>query len=144
MYRDLLATELVNGDLQVTEMEALGYLSQAYTTMCKFIDTLMVRSSPAGTSQQFACSLLITGTVGRPAFEIPRDQLQYLIENRFSVSQIAQLLGVSVSTVRRRMTSYNFSIRSTIHQLPMLSWIPLLLLFSSSFPTGAIDKCMAT
>ena len=98
MYR---ATELVNGDLQVTEMEALGYLSQAYITMCEFIDTLMVRSSPAGTSQQFACSLLITGTVGRPAFEIPRDQLQYLIENRFSVPQIALLLGVSVSTVRR-------------------------------------------
>lgn len=111
MYRDLLAKELINGDLQGAEMEALGYLAQAYATMCQFIDSLMVHY-PAVTSRCSA-QLLITGGVGRPAFEIPRGQLQYLIDSRFSVPQIAQLLGVSVSTVRRRMSSYNLSIRST-------------------------------
>ena len=53
------------------------------------------------------------GTVGRPSFEIPPSQLQYLIENRFSVPQITQLMGVSVSTIRRRMSEFNLSIRAT-------------------------------
>ena len=111
MYRDLLAKEL---DLQGAEMEALGYLAQAYVTiiLCQFIDSLMVHSYPAMLSQSSA-QLLITGGVGRPVFEIPRGQLQYLFESRFSVPQIAQLLGVSISTVRRRMSSYNLSVRST-------------------------------
>ena len=55
----------------------------------------------------------LTGAVGRPAFGISSHQLKYLIENRFSVPQIAELLGVSVSTVRRRMSAFNLSIRAT-------------------------------
>ena len=66
MYRDLLAKEL---DLQGAEMEALGYLAQAYVTICQFIDSLMVHSYPAMLSQSSA-QLLITGGVGRPVFEI--------------------------------------------------------------------------
>jgi hypothetical protein len=57
--------------------------------------------------------MVCTGTVGSPSFDIPQHQLQYLIENRFSVPQIAQLMGVPVSTIRRRMSDYNLSIRST-------------------------------
>ena len=79
--------------------------------MCQFINSLMVHY-PAVTSQCSA-QVAIAGGVGRPAFEIPRGQLQFLIESRFSVPQIAQLLGVPISTVRRRMSSYNLSIRST-------------------------------
>ena len=56
--------------------------------------------------------VVIAGGVGRPDFEIPRGQLQFLIESRF-VPQIAQLLGVSISTVCHRMSSYNLSVRST-------------------------------
>ena len=106
MYRDLLAKELLyGGDLCGGDSEALGYLAQAYATMCQFIDSLMVHY-PAVMSQS-STQLLITGGVGRPLFEIPHGQLQFLIDSRFSVPQIAQLLGVSVSTVRRRMSSYN-------------------------------------
>ena len=75
MYRDLLAKEIINGDLQGAEMEALGCLAQAYATMCQFIDSLMVHSYPAMLSQSSA-QLLNTGGVGRPVFEIPRGQLQ--------------------------------------------------------------------
>ena len=105
MYRDLLAKELINGDMIEGEVEALGYLAQAYTTMCQFIDSLMVHY-PAVTSR---CStqVVIAGGVGRAAFKIPRGQLQFLIESRFSVPQIAQLLGVSISTICRQMSTYN-------------------------------------
>ena len=69
MYTDYLAKELINGELQGAEKEALGYLAQPYATMCQFIDSLMVHSYPAITSQSSA--QLITGGVGRPVFEIP-------------------------------------------------------------------------
>ena len=40
---------------------------------------------------------------GRPKFEIPRNQLVYLIEHNFNAIQIAKMFGISLSTVRRRM-----------------------------------------
>ena len=59
-----------------------------------------------------------TGLVGRPCIVISLEQLSYLIENRFSVPQIADMLGVSISTVRRRMTEFGLSITA---QYSMLS-----------------------
>ena len=50
------------------------------------------------------------GNVGRPSFDIPLSQLKYLIDNRFLVPQIAQMMDVSVSTIRRRMSIYNIYI----------------------------------
>ena len=41
-----------------------------------------------------------TGAVGRPRYEISKPNLIFLLENRFSVPQIAGMIGVSVSTVR--------------------------------------------
>ena len=53
-----------------------------------------------------------TGLVGRPYFQILQDQLSYLIENGFSVPQIANMIGMSVRTVCRRMDDYDLSIRA--------------------------------
>ena len=50
---------------------------------------------------------------GRPRFVITREQLETLIEANFTGPQIAHMLGVSLSTVRRRMDLYNLSIRAT-------------------------------
>ena len=41
------------------------------------------------------------------------NQLETLISMYFTVSQIAQISGVYVSTIRQRMSKYNISIRST-------------------------------
>ena len=49
--------------------------------------------------------------VGRPAFVISETQLAFLVENRFSVPQIADMIGVSVRTVHRRMSDFGLSIR---------------------------------
>ena len=49
--------------------------------------------------------------VGRPSFIISINQLSFLLENMFSVPMIAEILNVSVSTVRRRMTDYGLSVR---------------------------------
>lgn len=56
-----------------------------------------------------------SGGRGRPKIEIPRNTLEYLIGNHFSVHRVAQLLQTSVSTVRCRMHDFgiSISIRST-------------------------------
>ena len=106
------------------------------------IHSLMVHY-PAVTSQCSAQVVIASG-VGRPAFEIPRGQLQFLIESRFSVPQIAQLLGVSISTVHRRMSSYNLSICSTYSPMTDDQLDELVAAVQQQFPTGEIDKCTAT
>lgn len=55
-----------------------------------------------------------SGGRGRPKVEIPRNTLEYLIGNHFSVHRVAYLLQTSVSTVRRQMHDFGLSsIRST-------------------------------
>ena len=57
------------------------------------------------------------GTSGRPRFEIPKEQLEYFVEHEITIPDIAQALGVSVSTVKRRLRDHGISIadrRSTI------------------------------
>lgn len=50
--------------------------------------------------------------IGRPRFEISYDQLSFLVENRFTVPQIASMLGISVRTVHRRLAEFPLSIRA--------------------------------
>ena len=54
---------------------------------------------------------------GRPRFDIPREQLEYLIEHQFTVLQMSGILGISIRTIRRRMSEFNLSIRRQYAQL---------------------------
>ena len=58
-----------------------------------------------------------SGGLGRPRMEISREQLEYLVENDISIPDIAQVLGVSVSTVKRRLRE--FGISSTERKTPI-------------------------
>ena len=60
---------------------------------------------------------IFTGERGRPRFEIPCSQLQFLIEKGFRVGEIAQLFGTSTSTIERRMSEFGLSIKATYAQL---------------------------
>lgn len=66
---------------------------------------------------------LYSGERGRPRLIIPRNVLEYLIGNRFSVPQVAQLLQTSISTVRRRMMEFG------IVQSMMNDWIGLFHIY---------------
>ena len=112
MYRDYLAKECLNGVLHCSERTVLEYLAGAYKEMCLYVDSLLIRREETVFPAQ-QVPLQLAGSVGRPAFAISNHQLQYLLESRFSVPQIAELLGVSVSTIRRRMSTYNLSVRAT-------------------------------
>lgn len=62
--------------------------------------------------ESFNFQVVLSGNPGRPAISISEEQLTYLMDNNFTVPQIANMLGVSVRTVRRRMTDHGLSIRS--------------------------------
>ena len=61
--------------------------------------------------------LLVNGLRGRPRLDVTNQQLQYLLELGFSCPQIASVLGVSLSTVRRRMTDFNLSVTAQYSQI---------------------------
>ena len=56
---------------------------------------------------------------GRPRYHVTEDQLRHLLSHGFAVPVIAQMLqlGISVSSVRRRMTEYGLSSSSTYSQI---------------------------
>ena len=54
---------------------------------------------------------------GRPAYLITDAQLQIYIENGFTVPQIATMLSVSKSTIRRRLWKFGISINQSYNNL---------------------------
>ena len=110
MYRHYSAKECLSGTLHSSETTVLEYLAEA-SKICLYVDSLLIHQEENVCPRQVQVQL--AGAVGRPAFSISYHQLHYLIDSRFSVPQIAELLGVSVSTIRRRMSTYDLSIRVT-------------------------------
>ena len=55
---------------------------------------------------------VFTGIQGRPKFNIPKEQLQFLVEQRFSIPAIADILGVSRRTVERRLHEFGVSCKA--------------------------------
>ena len=49
---------------------------------------------------------------GSRRFNIAQDQLEYLLDLRFTCSDIARLLGVSLRTIRRRMEEFGLLVRN--------------------------------
>lgn len=106
VYRELLAMEAL-GELDHGEGRAvLELVERAHSHMRQVAEI----AQPPSCSQ---APILLVGEAGRPRFDIPYHQLEHLVQAHFSGPQIATMLGVSVSTIRRRMSQYNLTIGST-------------------------------
>lgn len=57
------------------------------------------------------------GQLGRPAFHVPRDQMEYLLSFQFQVPDIARLFGISHRTARRRLAEYGLSSRRAYSEM---------------------------
>ena len=64
-------------------------------------------------------AVVCSGNVGRPKFDVPECQLTALVESGFTGVQIVSIVGVSLSTVRRRMAEYEISVPASIHSCLM-------------------------
>lgn len=55
----------------------------------------------------FRAELLLSGQRGRPRYFISMDQLEFLLDMRFTSGEIASMFGVSESTIKRRIREYD-------------------------------------
>ena len=104
-YREVLLIEHTEG-LNANEESAKQYIRMALNVLREAMDTagrVLCASRP---------QVETSGTAGRPRFFVPREHLEYLVENRFTVPQIAELIGVSPRTVHRRLAEFGISISS--------------------------------
>ena len=110
IYRDILVSEQFTGNLLISRAGTL--VSSALTTVRGLNEQYMF-SHTAGIP-----TLHSAGSVGRPRFDIPEEQLQFLVESGFTDPQIAEIVGVSLRTVRRRMADYGLSIGEQYADIP--------------------------
>ena len=93
------------------------FLKEFVTFLKEFLNT--VKSwKPSSQFSMYKTPSVRNGR-GRPKLEITCQQMEYLIGLRFSATSIAKLLGVSLSTVRRRMRKstdlFNLRLLSSIY-----------------------------
>lgn len=66
-------------------------------------------------SQAYSAELVSNeaGRRGRPRFNLPEDQLQFLLERGFTIPDISRMLSVSVRTIERRLHDFGLSAAQT-------------------------------
>ena len=90
------------------EREVVDLLSGALRSLTEVCDT---------TANNIEVEAVFTGDRGRPTYNIPYEQVNFLVERRFTTAQMANLLGVSESTVQRRLRRFDLSVRGTYSTL---------------------------
>lgn len=108
-YREILMQEALHGSDESLQ-QACSFVSQALRLLQEIEEMQLAGAVPSSPET-------VAAGLGRPRFEIPSEQISLLIESQFTVPQIADLIGVSVRTVYRRMSQYGLSIRSTYSEL---------------------------
>ena len=97
VYRELVAYEMLVGTT-LEEAEAIESVRMAVNILRNEAENLDIIAAPS--------------VLGRPRIPIGCDTLESLIESNFTTPQIAYMLGVSLSTVRRRMDLYGLSVQA--------------------------------
>ena len=130
VYRELLAFQATSHVEQAQE-EAIEFVRNCLRISRSISEQRMISHHP---TSPLAIPVSYQGCVGRPSYDIPYEQLQYLIESKFSVPMIADMLGVSVRTVRRRMDEYGLAIRDQYSALNDLELDELIQSYQTQFP----------
>lgn len=129
VYRELAASDVL-GELD-SESSALLLTGQAIAELQRMEES--VDQNGASVTAYFS-PLQCDHTVGRPRFLIPQNVLESLMSSCFSVPQIADILSVSVRTVRRRMSEYGLSIRSCYSTLAPQQLDTIVSAIQQEFP----------
>lgn len=75
-----------------------------------------------------------SGCRGRPSFDIPKEQIELFLEYNFSLPQISEMLGVSLSTVTRRLKDYGLSVTQTYSTISNTELDEIMQQLVSEFP----------
>ena len=116
VYREFVIADTLHG-LNNNEQSAVNLLKYAYETLKQIYDDPVE-------NDLYSCPVVL-GTNGRPRFDIPLEQIECLLQNHFTIPQIADLLNVSERTIFRRMSEYGLSVSSQYANLTdgELDWL---------------------
>ena len=103
VHREFIIADSLEG-LSDGEQVALNFIKDAIALLRNIQDDVVVDHHPP--------PVTYSGRAGRPRFMIPSEQLFFLIENNFTAPQMAEMIGVSLRTIHRRMSDYGLSIGS--------------------------------
>jgi hypothetical protein len=98
----LCDVNLVDDEIQHCVTQAMYYLQ---------------RVEELNTDRPFTTEVVHSGIPGRPGLDISLEQLNYFLNYQFSISDIARTLGVSQSTIFRRMRKYGLFVRCNLPPL---------------------------
>jgi hypothetical protein len=105
VYRELVGLEAL-GELPDSQIGGLVLCGEALEVFHSLADT----TGPTGVHPEYEIALSMGA--GRPRYDLPKNQLHFLLQSKFTIPQMASLLGVSVRTIRRRMEQYGLYVRS--------------------------------
>ena len=134
IYRELLAKE-VSGELQTFEEAILPFVSEAYNHSVRAVEVL--EADNCGFLSGLVVPLVCSGRVGRPSFHIPQRVIAHLLRNRL---KIAEILDVSISTVRRHMVQLGLSVRETYADLSDSEVSEIVSNVNLQFPTWGVSQ----
>ena len=103
VYRELACLEVL-GSLDGDTLRCTGQALEEIRHLISCIDQPIL--------PRYGAVIERTGSVGRPRYDIPEKQLEFLLQSGFTVPQISLILNVSVRTVRRRMEAIDLCVRS--------------------------------
>ena len=83
------------------------HLIIALTESVKNVINVFISQYPHKNMFGISVNYLFSGKRGAPKFNISKELLQYYVENLFTIPDIATMINVSKSTVKRRMKEYN-------------------------------------
>lgn len=101
-----LATSVVNEE--VVEL---------FRRLLNIINSVSEEIESQCTDHSLQVPFLITHQRGRPKYDLPVGQLRFLLEHGFTCSKISSMLGISESTVHRRMSENGLSVRNLYSNL---------------------------
>uniref|UniRef100_A0A1X7TAD6 Uncharacterized protein n=1 Tax=Amphimedon queenslandica TaxID=400682 RepID=A0A1X7TAD6_AMPQE len=135
VYRELACLDLL-GDFDDNESQALKLIGEALALLESRMNSIH------GTQELslYNTPILYDGTIGRPRYDIRREQLEFLLSKRFTVTAVAALLNVSVRTVRRRMEDNGLYVRSLYSTLSNDELDSVVISIQSRFGLCVTDR----
>ena len=136
VYRELAIMQLVSstGDVQAGGLniqQVCELVRQALVNLREVYDWQLITGE---SFTSLSSSVDHTGAVGRPRVNVTREQLSLLLESRFTVPRIADMISVYIRTIHRRMVEYGLSVQSTYSVLTDQELDPLVLEIQKEFP----------
>lgn len=125
--------------MRCVEIGVYSDMEDILQSIQKVLYLLEIRNQP---THGFRPAKLRSGDRGRPSWDISHEQLQYLLEFSFTVSEIAHLFGVSYRTIRRRMTDYGLSVRMHYSGITDGDLRQVVSNFIAHFPESGIKRVL--